>query len=750
MSSSVSSAESPLLAGLNPQQREAVLAAEGPVLILAGAGSGKTRVITHRIAHLVRERDVAPQRLLAVTFTNKAAGEMRSRVERLLEGTSVTSWISTFHALCVRLLRREAAAAGLPHDFLIYDDDDQMAAVREAMRDLNLSEKLHPPRRLLSRISASKNLRREVVAAYDVSAERTVDNERGGAPPRRAGDDEGAGLTERVGARYAHILQRAGALDFDDLLLRAVSLLQENPGVCESYQQRFLYVLVDEYQDTNRTQYDLMRLLAGGHHNLTVVGDEDQSIYSWRGADIRNILDFEADFPGARVLRLEENYRSTQAILDAASGLVAHNRARKGKTLRAVKAAGAPVRLHRAGDEFQESAFVVERIAAARGQGGRAAVLFRTNAQSRLFEESLLRMGIPYLVVGGVGFYQRKEVKDVLAYLRLVQNPRDHLALRRVLNVPARGIGSRTVEEIEKASAERGTTLWEGLSIVVDDDRLPARATLPLTRFRELIEGLRREASEGLGLRALIERTLAQTGYAAALAQDDTQESQDRLENLAELLSAAADYETRESVPTLAGFLDRTSLLADADQVKDDAPVILMTLHSAKGLEFDSVFLAGMEEGLVPHTRSLQSPAALEEERRLIYVGMTRAMDQLFLTWAQSRQVFGQRRVTEPSRFLSEIPREHVESSGEALAPAWAAPRKRFAREGFTREDPAVPPPPPDAQEMRPGVRVRHPLFGVGTIVRREGTDDDLKLTVSFAGIGAKRLVARYAGLEIV
>jgi DNA helicase-2/ATP-dependent DNA helicase PcrA len=728
MSSSVSPPTSPLLQGLNPQQREAVLAAEGPVLILAGAGSGKTRVITHRIAHLVKERGVPPGRVLAVTFTNKAAGEMRSRVERLLDGSPVTSWISTFHALCVRLLRREAAAAGLPSDFLIYDDDDQMAAVRQALRDLNLSEKLHPPRRLLSRISAAKNLRRETVAA---------------------GDDEGGGLTERVAARYGLILQRAGALDFDDLLLRAVALLQGNPAVCESYQQRFLYVLVDEYQDTNRTQYDLMRLLAGGHGNLTVVGDEDQSIYSWRGADIRNILDFEADFPGARVLRLEENYRSTQAILDAASGLVAHNRARKGKTLRAVKAAGGPVRLHRAGDEFQEAAFVVERIAAARGRGGRAAVLFRTNAQSRLFEESLLRMGLPYLVVGGVGFYQRKEVKDVLAYLRLIQNPRDHLALRRVINVPARGIGNRTLEEIERATAERGTTLWEGLGVVVDEDRLPARATLPLARFREVIEGLRAEAGEGLGLRALIERTLARTGYAAALAQEDSQESEDRLENLAELLSAAADYETRESVPTLAGFLDRTSLLTDADQVTDDAPVILMTLHSAKGLEFDSVFLVGMEEGLVPHTRSLQSAAALEEERRLIYVGMTRAREQLVLTWAQSRQVFGQRRVAEPSRFLDEIPREHVESSGEALAPAWAAPRQRFTRESEAREGPAVPPTPPDAQEMRPGVRVRHPLFGVGTIVRREGTDEDLKLTVSFAGVGAKRLVARYAGLTV-
>ncbi|MET0554487.1 MAG: UvrD-helicase domain-containing protein [Vicinamibacteria bacterium] len=727
MNPETDSALSPLVAALNPQQREAVLASDGAVLILAGAGSGKTRVITSRIAHLIRERDIPPWRILAVTFTNKAAAEMRERIEKLLEGTPLTSWVSTFHALCVRLLRREAAAAGLEPGFLIYDDDDQMAAIREAMRDLNLSEKLHPPRRLLSRISATKNLRKQP----------------------EGDDDEGASLAERVGARYAHILERAGALDFDDLLIRAVALLQQNEDVCARYRERFQYLLVDEYQDTNRTQYDLVRLLAGGHGNLTVVGDEDQSIYSWRGADIRNILDFEADFPGARVLRLEENYRSTQSILDAASGLVAHNRARKGKVLRATKAGGAPVRLHRAGDEYQEAAFVVDKIAAGRGGGRRAAVLFRTNAQSRQFEEGLLRVGIPYLVVGGVGFYQRKEVRDVLAYLRLIQNPRDHLALRRVLNVPARGIGDRTVAEIERVAAARGSTRWEALGAIVDDALLPARATQPLARFREVIEALRTEAAAGLSLRTLIERTLALSGYSAALAQQDDQESQDRLENLAELLSAAVDYEARESSPTLAGFLDRSSLLADADQVKDDAPVVLMTFHSAKGLEFDSVFLVGMEEGLVPHTRSLQSPAALEEERRLVYVGMTRAMERLFLTWAQSRQVFGQRRLAEPSRFLTEIPRDQVEASGEASAPVWTAPRPRFGRETTAASEPGVPPVPPDLQEMRPGVRVRHPLFGAGTIVRREGTDDDLKLTVSFPGVGAKRLVARYAGLTV-
>jgi DNA helicase II / ATP-dependent DNA helicase PcrA len=724
--------DSPLLEGLNEQQRVAVLATDGPVLILAGAGSGKTRVITHRIAHLILEKGVASESLLAVTFTNKAAGEMKARTEGLLGGSSLKSWISTFHSLCVRLLRREAAAAGLSPDFVIYDEDDQLAVVRDALKALDLSEKLHPPRRLLSRISARKNAGRDL---------EDLD-----------GDSVGAQVLARVAERYQAALRQAQAVDFDDLLLRAVDLLA-NESVREAYRRRFRYVLVDEYQDTNRAQYELIRHLVGPQGNVTVVGDEDQSIYSWRGADIQNILDFERDFPGARVLRLEQNYRSSQAILDTASALVAHNQQRKGKTLVAVKTGGEPVRLHQAGDEYQEAAWVVTRLAAGRREG-RSAILFRMNAQSRLLEEALMRQGLPYQVLGGVGFYERREVKDLLAYLRLVRNPRDPVAFRRVLNVPPRGIGAKTLEEIERAAAERGVSLWEALSIVEGEALLPARATQPLRRFREMLERLQGEA-EGLGVKDLLSRILEATGYSAALAQEDSQESQDRLENLAELLSAAAEYETRDEAPSLAGFLDQVSLLSEADQVRDDAPVVLMTLHSAKGLEFHHVFLVGLEEGIAPHSRSLQRPESLEEERRLLYVGMTRARERLHLSWAQSRQFFGQRRVSEPSRFLSEIPADRLErSGGPRPTEAWNdwSSRGRGAsyRPPARPAEQAAPALAADLKGIRPGARVRHPLFGVGTVVRSDGSGDDLKLTVSFLGLGAKRLVARYAGLEVL
>ena len=733
-------ASTSLLDALNESQRGAVAAVEGPVLILAGAGSGKTRVITHRIAHLVIDRGVDSERVLAVTFTNKAAEEMRARAARLLEGQPMRATIATFHSLCVRLLRREALAAGLPPGFLIYDEDDQLAAVKEAMRALDLSEKLHPPRRLLSRISAIKNAGR-----------------------RREEDDDGIGatLTERVKERYDATLAAAGALDFDDLLLRAQALLERDEAVRDAWRRRFPYVLVDEYQDTNRAQYELVRLLAGPGGNLTVVGDEDQSIYSWRGADIQNILDFERDFPGARVFRLEDNYRSSQAILDAASALVARNVRRKGKTLRAVRPGGEPVRLHEAMDEFEEAAWVVERTARLRGRG-RVAVLMRMNAQSRLVEEGLLRNRIPYLVVGGVGFYERKEVKDVLAYLRLVLAPRDAIALRRVINVPPRGIGAKTVEEIERVARDEGLAAWDALVRLTDDASLPGRALLPLRHFREAMESLREEAPR-LGVRRLVERVLEATGYSAALAREDTRENQERLENLAELLGAAAEFDSREEEPTLAAFLDRAALVSETDRLREDVPVLLMTLHAAKGLEFETVFLVGMEEGLLPHSRSLGSEEGLEEERRLCYVGMTRAMERLHLSWARSRAVFGQRRLTQPSRFLEEVPAASLERSGGlfAGAPRAAVPASRprtsdggnvpaWVRDAGRTAAAAAPASGPGAADLRPGARVRHPLFGIGTVLRREGEGDDLKVTVSFPGVGAKKLVARYAGLECV
>ena len=484
---------------------------------------------------------------------------------------------------------------------------------------------------------------------------------------------------------------------------------------------------MDEYQDTNRAQYDLVRLLAGPGGNLTVVGDEDQSIYSWRGADISNILDFEHDFPGARVFRLEENYRSSQRILDAAGALVSRNVRRKGKTLRAVKGTGDPVRVHEAMDEYQEAAWVTERIAARRS-AGRVAVLFRMNAQSRLFEEGLLRLRLPYLVVGGVGFYERREVKDVLAYLRLVHNPRDAVAFRRVVNVPPRGIGAKTVEEIDRVAAGRGESPWEAAVRLVDEAALPSRALVPLRQFKETVETLRAEASPdgGLarGLRGLMERVLELSGYGAALAREDSQESQDRLENLAELLAAAVDYEAREEAPSLAGFLDRAALLSETDRLRDDVPVLLMTLHAAKGLEFESVFLVGLEEGLLPHSRSLSGEDALEEERRLCYVGMTRAMDRLHLSWARSRQVFGQRRVAEPSRFLAEIPEEGVERSGGLfrLPPAAAMGRHDGPR--------------PRGPRLRPRARARRPSrcargCGCGTLSSAWGPCCGAKATVT-------------------
>jgi DNA helicase II / ATP-dependent DNA helicase PcrA len=720
-----------LLEGLNPEQQEAVLAVEGPVLILAGAGSGKTRVITHRIAHLVVDLGVPSDQVLAVTFTNKAAGEMKARTEALLGGGSLASWISTFHAFCVRVLRRESAAAGLPAGFVIYDQDDQVAAVRDALRALDLSEKLHPPRRVLARISARKNAGR---AAADEGF-----------------DSFGAETFASIAERYRQTLESAQAVDFDDLLLKTVTLFSENAHVRESYRRRFPFVLVDEYQDTNSAQYEIIRHLVGDRGNVTVVGDEDQSIYSWRGADIQNILDFEHDFPGARVFRLEQNYRSSQAILDTASALVAHNLQRKGKVLRAVRAAGAPVRLHTATDEYEEAAWVVDRIAGERGGRGRAAILFRMNAQSRLFEEALLRRRLPYLVLGGVGFYERREVKDLLSYLRLVQNPQDPVALRRVLNVPARGIGAKSTEELERTAERERIGLWDAIGVVVDEARLPARATQPLARFRELIELLREEA-ERLTVKGLITRVLEASGYSAALAQEDSQESQDRLENLAELVSAAADFDAREPEGGLAGFLDRSALVSEVDQLRDDAPVVLMTFHAAKGLEFESVFLVGLEEGLMPHARTLTGDLALEEERRLCYVGMTRAMERLSLTHAQSRQVFGQRRLAEASRFLDEIPDIALDRSGGLRDVSYAGrglPRPR-ATSWAGPAGPAAPPMSTGLAEIRPGMRVRHPLFGVGTVLRSDGAGDELKVTVSFAGVGAKRLVARYAGLEVL
>jgi DNA helicase-2/ATP-dependent DNA helicase PcrA len=758
------------LSALNPAQREAVLHTTGPLLILAGAGSGKTRVITYRIAYLVGNGFAEPGEVLAVTFTNKAAEEMRERVQGLIGGDTGHIWLSTFHALCARLLRREGPAIGLSRDFVIYDSSDQVAVVKQAMRELGMDDKTLQPRQALSRISGAKN---RMEGPDDV---------------RSAGwglrDEQIAKLYDR----YVRALTDANALDFDDLLLKTVELFESSERVRTFYSHKFKFVLVDEYQDTNRPQYLLIRRLAECHRNLCVVGDPDQSIYKWRGADLRNILDFEADFPEARIVRLEQNYRSTQVILDAASAVISQNRNRKDKRLWTDRSGGQPIVYFRGGDEIEEADFVTRTIRQARSEDVEAtvAVLYRTNAQSRVIEDSLMREGIAYKIIGGVRFYERKEIKDALAYLKLIVNPHDDVSVRRVINVPSRGIGKSVMDglqAIEPEDVERHLppllaaglqessstrSLWARLSFAIEQRALAPRAVSSLAAFRDLIVGLA-EIARTDSVSIAIGKMLDRTGYLRALREEQTEEAEGRVENLMELVSAAREYESREQEPSLSGFVDRLSLLSDVDEEAGDreARVWLMTMHSAKGLEFPVVILAGMEEGLFPHSRSSDEIEELEEERRLCYVGMTRAQRQLVLTGAARRRVFGEYQGTQPSRFLAEIPPDLV----NVIAPAWSAPRqgafshpyyefrtnpygRRGRRSDRWHEDaqPAYAYEDEDQssadRRVRPGMRVRHPQFGVGTVLSVESYNDDEKITVRFLTVGQKKLLARYARLE--
>ncbi len=691
-----------LLDDLNPQQREAVEAVEGPLLILAGAGSGKTRVITYRIAHLIENLGVEPDSILAVTFTNKAAAEMAERVERLAGSrTLARPLISTFHSFCVRVLRRdiEALNSGYRRDFAIYDEDDQQSAVKAAMKQLGLDAKQLAPRAVLSRISWAKNHLRDpqelFLESHDPKAERLA----------------------QVYNVYREQLHKANALDFDDLLLFTERLLREAEDVRERYHRRFRYLLIDEYQDTNRPQYELMRLLAGGRHNVCVVGDEDQSIYSWRGADIHNILDFEVHFPEARVIRLEQNYRSTQNILAAASAVVANNLKRKGKTLWTSRAGGSRLGYYEAPDGENEALFVADSIAryfrqaAERGETEpRAAVLYRINAQSRLVEEALRRYQIGYQVVGGFSFYERAEVKDLVAYLRLAHNLDDSIALLRVINTPARGIGDSTVETLERLALETGISLWSALCRATEQKLVPPRAARALAGFRELMEEARslltgesnqwfefgeghdralmhttESAGQPISLPEVLKFFLDRTKYITQLEAEGTPEAFSRIENLRELVNAAVD--ARERGESLEEFLDHAALTSDTDTYDARSQVTLLTLHSAKGLEFPVVFLLGLEEGLFPHSRTLLHEEALEEERRLCYVGMTRAMDTLVLTRAVYRRRYGNELAepSVPSRFLEEVPAKLLEdlgSPGGVGRPRTAAPHDRAAERG--------------------------------------------------------------------
>jgi DNA helicase II / ATP-dependent DNA helicase PcrA len=784
------------LKGLNTQQQAAVSHVEGPLLLLAGAGSGKTRVITHRMAHLMEEHRVPGPCILAVTFTNKASEEMRTRVNNLIGSVGRDGpLVSTFHSFCVRLLRRDGASLaeirnGFTRQFTIYDDDDQVAVIKSIFRGMNLDEKFMQYRAMTSWISHKKSRKETPEEVYGKST------------------DQKTTQLASIYEKYEGRLRQANALDFDDLLLETVRLLAHDANLRSQINRRFEFVMIDEYQDTNRSQYELMRLLTEAHKNICVVGDEDQSIYGWRGADIRNILDFERDFPNAAVIRLEQNYRSTKNILEAASAVVANNTERKGKWLWTESGAGEKIGRFEAFDGEQEALFIADTIdkLLTASPGDRVAVLYRTNFQSRQIEEALRRYNREYIVLGGFSFYQRAEVKDALAYLKAVISPQDSVSLLRIINTPARGIGKSTIEQIEQYGLEHELSVWSAIGRMIEENLFAGRAESALRIFKAMMEELGASTSEGKAddlLRQILERT----GYARMLQSDNDPESESRLGNLNELVNAAS--EAAERGETIAEFLDHAALVSDSDGLDERAPVSLLTLHNAKGLEFPIVFLAGMEEGLFPHVRSLDSKAAMEEERRLCYVGMTRSEKRLFLTSARYRRRFGggQQEATIPSRFLREVPKALVQDLGQARQSSLRSPqvdlyaeqhevREKAQRNLYTGKtynsvdniqqffqdrnkgadtvqrassptpnpqtptpnpqppaaNPAVPSqaarPPAGRRGFRAGAMIRHPKYGRGTVLRREGDGEDAKLTVSFPGYGLKKLVEKYAGIQ--
>ena len=730
-----------LLEGLNPQQRAAVVHTGGPLLIVAGAGSGKTRVLTQRIAHLLAERRVQPGEILAITFTNKAAGEMKERVAALVGPRAKAMWVSTFHSACVRILRAEATRLGFKSSFTIYDQGDALRLMTLCVRDLDLDPKRFPPRSMSAQVS---NLKNELVDFQTFS-------------------DRAASVQEQTLAEvytlYQRRLREANAMDFDDLISTAVDVLRLFPDVAEHYRRRFRHVLVDEYQDTNHAQYALVREIVGSGDDgvppgeLCVVGDADQSIYAFRGASIRNILQFEEDYPDATVVLLEQNYRSTQTILSAANAVIARNPGRKPKNLWSDAGPGEKITGYVAENEHDEAAFVaqeVDRLADEHDvSAGNIAVFYRTNAQSRVFEEVFVRVGLPYRVVGGVRFYERKEVRDSLAYLRVIANPADSVSLRRILNVPRRKIGDKAEGCLESLAARERITFPEALDRAGDAPGLTPQATRACVEFAALLAELRAEATAGAAPSAVLEKVWERTGYLAELEADDSIEGQGRVENCQELLGVAREFEERLPDDDLASFLEQVSLVADVDVLANGVTgvVTLMTLHNAKGLEFPVVFLTGLEDGVFPHVRALGDNAELEEERRLAYVGITRARERLYLSRAQIRFMWGQTSYNPPSRFLDEIPPELAEWTGRA-EPAMASVARDISSGGGR---PGAKPPTGlrPIITVAPGDRVTHDSFGLGVVVATAGMGDSAEATVNFGGdVGTKRLLLRYAPVE--
>ncbi|QBJ91932.1 DNA helicase PcrA [Streptomyces seoulensis] len=757
-----------LLEGLNENQRAAVVHAGSPLLIVAGAGSGKTRVLTHRIAHLLAERHVHPGQILAITFTNKAAGEMKERVEQLVGPRAGAMWVMTFHSACVRILRRESKRLGFTSSFSIYDAADSKRLMALVCRDLDLDPKRYPPKSFSAKIS---NLKNELIDEEDFAAQATDGFEK---------------TLAQAYALYQSRLREANALDFDDLIMTTVNLLRAFPDVAEHYHRRFRHVMVDEYQDTNHAQYALVRELVGtGAHDedvppnahdvppaeLCVVGDADQSIYAFRGATIRNILQFEEDYPDATTILLEQNYRSTQTILSAANAVIERNESRRPKNLWTNAGQGAGITGYVADTEHDEAQFVADEIDrltdAGDAKAGDVAVFYRTNAQSRVFEEIFIRVGLPYKVVGGVRFYERKEVRDVLAYLRVLANPEDSVPMRRILNVPKRGIGERAEAMIDALAQREKISFPQALKRVDEAYGMAARSTNAVRRFNALMDDLRTIVESGAGPATVLEAVLERTGYLAELQASTDPQDETRIENLQELAAVALEFEQEREdgeQGTLAEFLERVALVADSDQIPDeedgDGVITLMTLHTAKGLEFPVVFLTGMEDGVFPHMRALNQTKELEEERRLAYVGITRARERLYLTRAALRSAWGQPSYNPPSRFLEEIPATHLEwkRTGASAAPSFgkaassvastlSSSRSRSSAAGAsgfaTRragEKPVV--------SLAIGDRVTHDQFGLGTVVAVAGEGDKAQATIDFGGGNAKRLLLRYAPVE--
>jgi DNA helicase-2/ATP-dependent DNA helicase PcrA len=788
-----------LLSALNTQQREAVTQTEGPLLVLAGAGSGKTRVITYRIAYLIAERGVAPHHILSVTFTNKAAQEMRERVLRLLRDLprqESAPLISTFHSLCVRILRRdiEALGEGYTRAFTIYDQDDSVRIVKACLKDLGYTDdKQLGQRSVQGAISGAKN-RGEDPTAYSARVDYK--------------DEKRAAIAAVFGI-YEERLHKNNALDFDDLLIKTVQLLRRSNEVREKYNDRFRYILVDEYQDTNSIQFALIRLLTEKQQNICVVGDDDQSVYRWRGADISNILNFELHYDRAKVIRLEQNYRSTQNILDVAGAVVGHNATRKGKELWTENPTGERIRYYQAYDADGEARFVAAKIDEHRRSdpGIRAAVLYRTNSQSRVFEEAMRRAGHPYNIVGGFSFYERAEVRNIIAYLKLALNPHDSVALQRVINTPPRGLGKTTLDEIERRSRLHGISHWKTIGILINEGAgVSPRALSALKSFQHIITNLARvideSSSTGAPVSEVVKAAILDTGYSNALRAEDSEEAATRLENLQELVNAAVDYDRKEG-EGLRDFIDHAALVSDQDQYKRDAAVTLMTMHAAKGLEFPLVFIAGLEDGLFPHSRSAADPDELEEERRLCYVAITRAERFLYVTHSMKRRVYGEEMASEPSQFLNEMPlqimedltqgqswlsfarssatlenkravgalqrdarertryagktydsvdsiaeffRQRTQRMGQSGDKAKSEPAGKRAAATPSSSNPQAPS--SGGGDFTPGSHVRHAKYGRGLVLRREGAGDSVKLTVSFPGFGQKKLIEKYAGLE--